>query len=187
MLQQRVFQAEHEQGGARIALAAAAAHELVVDAAGFVALGADDIEAAQRDHAGAEADVGATAGHVGGDGDGTELSGAGDDVGFAAGVFGAGVVEDLRGMPRLVRTRARASESSMELVPTRTGRSSLRMRLISRATAIPLFAAGAEDEIGETLAARRAMSRDANDGEAVDFAEFPASVYPVPVMPEIFS
>ena len=138
-----------EAGGAGVALAAGAAAELVIDAAGFVALGAEDVEAAggddgvvlllrgggvggdggiplglggfellagvvEADHAGAgvgcdhafgggdgaglrlpdevlaghelgvaaEQDVGAAAGHVGGDGDHAEAAGLGDDLGF---------------------------------------------------------------------------------------------------------
>jgi hypothetical protein len=87
-----------EAAGARVALAAGAAAQLVVDAAGLVALGADDVQAAGLQHRvvaqlpfalrtlllriaqrraervqlgfqrTAEHDVGAAAGHVGGDG-----------------------------------------------------------------------------------------------------------------------
>ena len=66
--QQVVFQGEVEAGGAGIALAAGAAPELVVDAPGFMAFGAQDMEAAGLHHAFAQDDVGAAAGHVGGDG-----------------------------------------------------------------------------------------------------------------------
>ena len=57
--QQVVFQGEVEAGRAGVALAAGAAAELVVDAPGFVALGAQDVEAAGRHHAFAQDDVGA--------------------------------------------------------------------------------------------------------------------------------
>src|SRR5207245_8815236 len=53
-----------EARGARVALAAGTPAELVVDTAGLVALGADDVEAALRHHAGPEEGVDAAAGHV---------------------------------------------------------------------------------------------------------------------------
>ena len=79
---QVVFEGDEELRAARVALAGATAAELAVDAAGFVALGADDEQAAGFRHALAEFDVGAAAGHVGGHGDGARLAGAGDDFGF---------------------------------------------------------------------------------------------------------
>ena len=60
-----VLEAHVEAGAAGIALAGAAASELAVDAAGFMALGAEHEEAANFSDALAEFDVGATAGHVG--------------------------------------------------------------------------------------------------------------------------
>ena len=42
-----VFQRDEELRGAGVALAARAAAQLVIDAAGFVPLGADDVQAAQ--------------------------------------------------------------------------------------------------------------------------------------------
>src|ERR1019366_1403719 len=48
--QQIVLEGEEEAGGAGIALAAGAAAKLVVDAAGLMALGGDDVQAAERDH-----------------------------------------------------------------------------------------------------------------------------------------
>ena len=47
---QIVFERQEEPRAARIALAAGAAAQLVVDAAGFVALGAEDVQAARREH-----------------------------------------------------------------------------------------------------------------------------------------
>ena len=44
---QRVFERQVEARAARVALAAGAAAQLVVDAARFVALGADDVQAAR--------------------------------------------------------------------------------------------------------------------------------------------
>ena len=48
--QQRVFERQVEAARARVALAARAAAQLVVDAPRLVALGADDVQAAGRDH-----------------------------------------------------------------------------------------------------------------------------------------
>ena len=45
---QVIFQGEVEARGAGVALAGGAAAQLVVDAAGFVPLGADDVQPAQR-------------------------------------------------------------------------------------------------------------------------------------------
>ena len=52
-----------------------------------MAFRADDVQAADVGHAGAELNVGAAAGHVGGDGDGAALAGAGDDFGFLLVIF----------------------------------------------------------------------------------------------------
>ena len=60
---------EEEARLARVALAAGAAAQLVVDAARLVALGAEDVQAAELAHAVAELDVDAAAGHVGRDRD----------------------------------------------------------------------------------------------------------------------
>src|SRR5690606_568949 len=73
-----VLKREEELGETGVALTRATAAQLAIDAAGFVTLGADDVEAAELAHALAEFDVGAAAGHVGGDGDGTALTGARD-------------------------------------------------------------------------------------------------------------
>ncbi len=86
-----VFEAEEEFAGAGVALAGGATAQLAIDAAGFVAFGAEDKEAAEVGDAFAKFDVGAPTGHVGGDGEGAFLTGAGDDFGFLAVVFG---VED---------------------------------------------------------------------------------------------
>ncbi len=99
-LHEFVLEADVESAGTRIALAAGAAAKLVVDAAGGVALGADDVQAADGEGGGAEFDVGSAAGHVGGDGDVADhfadrvfvlISGHCDDLGFAFVIFG---VED---------------------------------------------------------------------------------------------
>ena len=72
---QFIFQRDEETRVARVALAAGTAAELVVDAARFVALGADDVQAAQLGDAFAELDVGTATGHVGGDRDRAGLAG----------------------------------------------------------------------------------------------------------------
>ena len=77
-----VFEREEKLRETGVALTRATAAQLAVDAAGLMALGADDHEATEFADAFAEFDVGATAGHVGGDGDGTALARAGDDLGF---------------------------------------------------------------------------------------------------------
>ena len=73
------FHFAHDAG---VALAGAATKELAVDAARLVARGGEDEEAAGGEGVGVEADVRATPGHAGGDGDGAGLSGFGDHGGF---------------------------------------------------------------------------------------------------------
>ena len=77
-----VLRREVEARLARVALAARAAAELVVDAARLVPLGREHVEAAQVDDAFAELDVDAAAGHVGRDRDGARLAGVLDDLGL---------------------------------------------------------------------------------------------------------
>jgi hypothetical protein len=74
-LEEFVFQAEKALGYAGFALAGAAAEQLAIDAAGIVAFGGDDAEAAEFDDAFVEANVGAATGHVGGDGDAAGVAG----------------------------------------------------------------------------------------------------------------
>src|SRR5262249_37158155 len=68
---------------ARVALAARAAAELVVDPARLVALGAEDVEAAELAHGVVDLDVDAAAGHVGRDRDRGDLPRVLDDLGLA--------------------------------------------------------------------------------------------------------
>ena len=116
--QQVVFQRQVEARRTRIALAARTTAQLVVDAARLVALGADDVQADRRKHllvqlfpfgldalavdlggvfgqlghgrleAAAEHDIGAAAGHVGGDGHLAWRTGLGDDVRLALVLLG---------------------------------------------------------------------------------------------------
>src|SRR5579859_5480600 len=78
-LHQVVFERDEEAAGARVALTARAAAELVVDASRLVALGADDVQAADVGDAGTKHDVGSAAGHVGRDGHTTRLPRLGND------------------------------------------------------------------------------------------------------------
>ena len=72
-----------EVGVARVALTATTAAELVVDTARLMTLGTNHHETALVGYAFAKHDIGTTAGNVGGEGDGTRLAGAGDNLSFA--------------------------------------------------------------------------------------------------------
>ena len=85
---QIVFERDEKVRGTGIALARATAAQLAVDAAGFVALGADHVQAAEFGHARPEFNVGAAAGHVRGDGHRAALAGARDDFGFLLVILG---------------------------------------------------------------------------------------------------
>src|SRR4029077_657045 len=78
-----VLAREVEARLARVALAAGTAAELVVDAPGLVALGAEHVEPTDVDHAFAELDVDAAAGHVLRDRDRAPLARVLDDLGLA--------------------------------------------------------------------------------------------------------
>ena len=90
--EQIILQREIEAGGARVSLAAGAPPELIVDAPGFMALSGENVQAALLHHPLAQNDVGAPAGHVGGNGDMAELPRLGHDFGFFFVVLG---VQDL--------------------------------------------------------------------------------------------
>ena len=67
----------------------------------------------------AQLDVGAAAGHVGGDGDRAQLTGLGHDLGLLFVMLG---VQDLvRDALSLQHTGLSSSDFSMEMVPTSTG------------------------------------------------------------------
>ena len=76
------------------------------------------IQSARVRHAGAELDVGAAAGHVGGDGDRARLAGARDDLGFLQVIFR---VEHVCGIFSRFSMRQSNSLASTLTVPTRTG------------------------------------------------------------------
>jgi hypothetical protein len=90
---QVVFQRYIETGLAGVALAPGTAAQLVVYAPGLVALRADNLQPAEFFHAVFQLDVGAAAGHVGGDRHRVQLPGFGNDLGFPRVVLG---VQDFR-------------------------------------------------------------------------------------------
>jgi len=67
---------------ARIALSGGSADKLAIDASRFLGLGGNHVNAAQLCHSVTEPDVRTSAGHVGGNRHGTELSGTSDDFCF---------------------------------------------------------------------------------------------------------
>ena len=87
-----VVEGDEELREPGVALAGAAAGELAVDPPGFVPFGADDVQAAELGDAVAELDVGAAAGHVGGDRHPAFLAGLRHDLGLDLVVLG---VQDL--------------------------------------------------------------------------------------------
>ena len=164
-----VFEGEEEARGAGVALTAAAAAELVVDAAALVAFGADDVEAAEGGDAFAEDDVGAAAGHVGGDGDGAALSGLGDYLGLHFVEFG---VED-------VVFYALLFEDGAEVLGLGDGggadEDGLALAVAGDDVGDDGFVFGPlgfVDDVGKVFADHRHVGGDDDDVEAVDFAEF---------------
>jgi hypothetical protein len=83
-----VFEADEKVRRPRIALARAPATQLPVNAAGFVAFCADDMQAADVSDTRAEFNVGAAACHVRRDGDSAALAGSRHDFGFLLVIFG---------------------------------------------------------------------------------------------------
>src|SRR5262245_55604244 len=81
--EERVLARDKELRTARIALAAGAAPQLMIDAAAVVTIGPDDVQAAELGDAGAKDDIHAAAGHVGRDRHGTANAGARHDLSFA--------------------------------------------------------------------------------------------------------
>ena len=153
-------------------MAAAAADELAVDALGFVELGANDVQAADVEDARAEADVGAAAGHVGGDGDFAELAGGGDNFGFAFDVLG---VEDRH---RGAAGGEHAGDFFAFVDRARADEDGAAEGVLSEGVfddALPLLFRVAVDERRELLADRRAVRGDRFDVDGVDLAELAAA------------
>ena len=85
---QIVLQRDVELRFARIALTAGTAAQLVVDSSGLVALRADNLQAAGGSRLIVQLDIGASAGHVRGDGHGAVMARIRDDLRLELMVFG---------------------------------------------------------------------------------------------------
>ena len=166
--QEIILEREIEARCARVALAAGAAAELVVDAAGLVAFRADDEEAAERLDAFAELDIRAAAGHVRRDRDRAHLAGIGDNLRFAFMVLriqhvvlDAEVVEDGAELFRL-RDGRRADEHRLPFLVD---------FLHGVADGLVLRAFRLVDDVRIVDALHRLVRRDDDDGEVVNLEE----------------
>ena len=143
---QVVFERDEELRRARVALAAGTAAQLAVDAARFVALGADDRARPASAWSGRaswpELDVGAAAGHVGGDGDRARWP-ARATISASCWWYFAFSTECV--MPRRLSMRDSVSDTSTEMVPTSTGWPRLWSRSISSSDRVVLLAPGLVD------------------------------------------
>ena len=81
---QVVVEAKEVLAGTRVALTAGTATQLVVDTAGFMAFGAEHVQATELGNSRAKGDVGTTTGHVGCNGHLVLVAGVLDDFSFAA-------------------------------------------------------------------------------------------------------
>ena len=166
---QVVLERDEEVRGAGVALARAAAAQLAVDAAGLVALGADDVQAAGLGDAGAEFDVGAAAGHVGGDGDGAALAGARDDLRFLLVVLGVEHgVDDAVALAACARA---CSLTSTEIVPTSIGPAFAVDVLDLLEHRVVFLAPGLIDGIVGVVAGDGPVGRDHQHAQLVDVEE----------------
>ena len=195
---QVVFQRDEEARHARIALARAAPAQLAVDAPRLVALAADHVEPAgafldqvpqgflaldlvgqlrlahdhvafHPDDAGAELDVGAAAGHVGGDGDGAGLAGVEDDFGFALVVLG---VEHVVGH---VHPPQHAAQNFRHVHGDRADEDGLLALVAGRDfldDGVELLALGLVDVVVAVHAPHGAVGGDHDDVHLVDRLEF---------------
>ena len=118
---QIVLQTQEELGRAGVALTSATTTQLVIDAAAFMALGANDMQAAQLGHALAQHDISTTACHVGGDSYSAILAGQGDNFCFFFVVFS---------VQNIVR-HATTLQHSAELLGLRNGGGANQNRLTS--------------------------------------------------------
>src|SRR5581483_3230695 len=167
-LHQVVLERDEELARARVALAAGAAAELVVDAPRLVAFGADEVQAADVSDARAEHDVGAAAGHVGRDRHGGGLPRLGDDRGLPLVLLGvqhvvadAALLEHARQALRLLDRHGADQHRSPLLVHLDDlVDDGLELRLL-----------GLVDHVGLVVADHRAVRRDHDHVEAVDLVE----------------
>ena len=165
---QVILERVEEARRSRIALAAGATAELVVDATRLVALGADNVKTAEVDDALAEQDVDTATGHVRREGDRAPLPGLGDDE-------------------RLALVVLRVQDFVLDAVPAQLVRQLLA--LLDRGGAnehwlaalialldigddrVPLPLLGGVDEVGIVLPDHRSMRGDLRDLELVDLEE----------------
>jgi len=164
-----VVEGKVEARGTGIALTTRTAAQLVVDAAGFVAFGAENMQAAEVGDARAEHDIRPTSGHVGGNGHPARLAGLGHDFGFFFVVLGvqdvmgnAGFFEQAREEFRLFDGH-RTDENGLAffvkfLDVSGDGREFLVLRLV--------------DQIRIVLADHGPMGGDGNDFQVVNLPEF---------------
>ncbi len=146
----------------------AAAAQLVVDAPRLVALGAEDVQAAELAHAVAELDVDAAAGHVRRDRDGADLAGVLDDLGLALVLLGVQhVVRDAAPLEQARQVlgdldRDRADEHRLALLVALGDVVDDRLELL---------VARLVDEVVLVHAHHRLVRRDRHDAELVDLVE----------------
>ena len=169
-----IVEGDEGLGGAGVALAAGAAEELAVDAAGFVAFGGDDVQAAEFGDAAAEFDVGAAAGHVGGDGDFSFAAGHGDDLGLL------GVAD---GVEHLM-LKAEGGQHLAEFFGVLHAAGADEDGLAGGVEALDfgddggvLGVFGGIDGVGVLDAAVLFVGRNEHDGEVVDLPEFAAGFF----------
>ena len=163
-----VFQRNVEARRPRIALTAGAAAQLIVDAPRFVSFGADDVQAAVLGHAFAQLDVGAAAGHVGGDRHLRVLAGVFDDFGLLLVVLRVEHValDALAAQHRseqfalLDRTRADENRPALVVLFDDFGDDGLEFGLLRL-----------KDDVRRVAAPHRHVGRNHDDVESVDVAE----------------
>ena len=163
-----VLDARDDHRRARVALAARAAAQLVVEAPGDVPSRADDVQAAELHHALAEADVGAAARHLRGDRDAVALARPGHDrglLGVVAGVEHRAL--DVRraqrpgqplGLGDVLRAQQHRLPRGVDLRHVRDDRPLLLLD-------------GAVDAVGQVLADARLVGVDRADRELVELVQ----------------
>ena len=142
----------------------AAAFELGIDAGAVVQFGDQDEQASQCGDACPQADIGAAAGHVGGDRDAADLAGLGDDLGFVGELAG---VEDLVRQPGLGE-----AAGQFEGIGDRAGadenRSAGHVQVDDAGgDGFPFVGQCGEDLGGKRFAAARGVRGERGDGEPV--------------------
>ena len=164
-----VFQRQIEAGGTGVALTTGAAAQLIVDAAAFMAFRTENVQAAEFLHALAEHDVGAAAGHVGGDGHMSLLTGLRHDGRFL------GV---MLGVQHAVRHAFLLEHGGEKLGcfdgdgTHEHGLTGLVELLDGLDDGMVLLALRAEDEIGQILADHGLVGGNGDGFQMIDLVEF---------------